>query len=122
MANEPAPDDSTAAADANAASAAAAASSTDKKTPKGKRSSKILLKPQSKHLRTRIDYLIKVLQNQINTEQYGADWKKNKDGTAATTTPSANKKSSSSRKKPTEVDNDDANGHADVPKSSSRKK
>lgn len=120
MFNEPAADDSNA-ADAADANAAAVSSSTDKKTPKGKSSSKILLKPQSKHLRTRIDYLIKVLQNQINTEQYGADWKKTKDGTA-TTTPSASKKSSSSRKKPAEVDNDDANGHADVPKSSSRKK
>ena len=33
------------------------------------------LKPQSKHLRTRLDYLIKVLQNQMNTERYGANWK-----------------------------------------------
>lgn len=33
------------------------------------------LKPQSKHLRTRIDYLMKVLQNQINTDKYGKNWK-----------------------------------------------
>jgi hypothetical protein len=38
-------------------------------------SQKSKLKPQSKHLRTRIDYLIKVLQNQMNTEKYGANWR-----------------------------------------------
>jgi hypothetical protein len=37
----------------------------------------IKLKPQAKHLRTRIDYLIKVLLDQMNVEKYGADWKKN---------------------------------------------
>lgn len=65
----------------------------DTKTTDTKTKTKILLKPQSKHLRTRIDYLIKVLQNQINTEQYGADFKKKKEttSTAAKKTPSRKK-------------------------------
>ena len=35
----------------------------------------IKLKPQPKHLRTRVDYLIKVMQTQINIDTYGPDWK-----------------------------------------------
>jgi chromodomain-helicase-DNA-binding protein 1 len=60
------------------------------------------LKPQSKHLRTRIDYLVKVLQNQMNTEKYGANWKsvlnvnENSNGKSSAT---AGGGSSSSRKK-----------------------
>jgi hypothetical protein len=46
-------------------------SSSDRKTL----DKSIKLKPQSKHLRTRIDYLMKVLQNQINQEKYGPNWK-----------------------------------------------
>lgn len=63
---------------------AAAVASVKQEAKKSKaKSAKVMLKPQSKHLRTRIDYLIKVLQNQINTEQLGADWKKKQSSTAS---------------------------------------
>jgi hypothetical protein len=59
----------------NDADASSARGSGSKQRSNGKATSGSKLKPQSKHLRTRIDYLIKVLQNQMNTEKYGANWK-----------------------------------------------
>ena len=38
----------------------------------------VKLKPQSKHLRTRIDYLLRVLQHQINVDKYGPEWKESR--------------------------------------------
>lgn len=90
---------------------ASVAAAAVKKSSKTKGSGKVMLKPQSKHLRTRIDYLIKVLQNQINTEKYGPEWKKKKE--------SSSSKKSSSRKKTSEFVDDEANGHSEK---SSRKK
>jgi hypothetical protein len=58
-----------------------------------KKKSSMLLKPQSKHLRTRIDYLIKVLQNQLNTEEMGPEWKKKKSSNKASNTGKGSKKS-----------------------------
>lgn len=60
----------------------------------------IKLKPQSKHLRTRIDYLIKVLKNQINVEKYGDNWKENSKNSS-----SSNKKSKKKSNKRKEDDN-----------------
>jgi hypothetical protein len=52
------------------------------------------LKPQSKHLRTRVDYLIKCLQNQINLEKNGgADFPSNSNNHN-----SANRRSKSAKK------------------------
>lgn len=101
-------EEATIAATAAAIVAAAAASSGDGKKKKAARSAagtaKVLLKPQSKHLRTRIDYLIKVLQNQINTEQLGPDWKKRMNETVI----AASSSKKQSRKK-TDADDEETN-------------
>ena len=60
----------------------------------------VKLKPQPKHLRTRVDYLIKVLQNQINIEKFGPEWKEKQQLT--------NKSSRSKKKQTNEVDGADS--------------
>jgi len=55
------------------------------------------LKPQSKHLRTRVDYLIKCLQNQINSEKNGGDFPSN--STNNNNNNNVNQNSSSGRSK-----------------------
>jgi hypothetical protein len=59
----------------------------------------IKLKPQSKHLRTRIDYLIKVLKTQINIEKFGSDWKENKVSKNSNNKSTKKSKKKSSKKK-----------------------
>ncbi len=80
----------------------------------------VKLKPQPKHLRTRVDYLIKVLQNQINIEKFGPEWKEKQQMT--------NKSSRSKKKQTNEVDgadstinNLDPNSTVTVSKSSKKK-
>jgi hypothetical protein len=85
----------------------------------------VKLKPQPKHLRTRVDYLIKVLQNQINIEKFGPEWKEKQQLT--------NKSSRSKKKQTNEVDgadstinmsfknNSDPNSTVTVSKSSKKK-
>lgn len=83
----------------------------------------VKLKPQSKHLRTRIDYLIKVLQNQMNVEKYGANWK----SVIEPNTPAVNKSSSgsiqSARKKQNEsvINNTDENSNGADAKSNRKR-
>ena len=68
----------------------------------------IKLKPQSKHLRTRIDYLIKVLKNQINVEKYGDNWKENSKNSSSSNKKSK-KKSNKRKEDDTTVNNHNEN-------------
>lgn len=67
------------------------------KNPVNQDNKSIKLKPQAKHLRTRVDYLIKVMQNQINIEKYGPEWKEKQ---------IVNKSSKSRKKPPNNIEND----------------
>ncbi len=58
----------------------------------------VKLKPQSKHLRTRVDYLIKCLQNQINLEKNGGEFSSNANNNMNQNSSSANKRLKSAKK------------------------